>query len=726
MTVVMRSSLFARACLMAALVFTAAQAAAPSPASNATTGGMKPAAQSLINSGPGLAFSGIAFMGLGLTAGVDISEFLRHGQFLAFAAQLKGLDVNFTACAGGVTGAQAQATCPTRQEEKVFTRWSSWFNIYGLNFALLPVQKDEQGFSDPFNVDVRLSRAVGTMVCFVGLMLVLTGIQALALKLSETEEEDYDKALDEAYNGGGGNDKEDGVSKHGHKKRKSLNKISNVGRKRLCFKPSYPQVTLPCFPVRYWFNRPYVQLKVWAAFHFSLTCAAFSLLGGYGLQTTCDFDNEINKFKKHCDVLAANSAAAAVGWIMLIIFCVPLPIITYYIVHKYLDPDEDDEEVLVRFDKDDELYKGVGGKGYRDVDTAARGKSHYVKTWRKSELVNKFGAPYFHLKFKRRHYATLRLLLNFVEAGIITGVMPGGRQSIDGHDASRGDLVSIAASSFYLIEFGGILIARPHFNCGHTVFGMLGRFHNILIVMASVLYLTDGIFNTQDILSIETDGVELMLCVAASVGVVFWILWMFMQTTIVWTRAYNQVSSGEAWDKETDNYRRNHIQGKASMGSSAFSALTDRGSSDSSSLPPMLRMLQMKKAPVVADEKPDMGASNPMRSNPMPKKSPTPAVEKKPTPAPEEEAPTPAADTPAAATPGAAELPPGWQAVVDPTSGRTYYINSSTRETKWDMPKANQSEGLPPGWQAVEDPSTKRTYYYNAGTQKTSWTVPTV
>ena len=140
----------------------------------------------------------------------------------------------------------------------------------------------------------------------------------------------------------------------------------------------------------------------------------------------------------------------------------------------------------------------------------------------------------------------------------------------------------------------------------------------------------------------------------------------------------------------------------------------------------MLRMLQMKKAPVVADEKPDMGASNPMRSNPMPKKSPTPAVEKKPTPAPEEEAPTPAADTPGAATPGAAELPPGWQAVVDPTSGRTYYINSSTRETKWDMPKANQSEGLPPGWQAVEDPSTKRTYYYNAGTQKTSWTVPTV
>ena len=32
------------------------------------------------------------------------------------------------------------------------------------------------------------------------------------------------------------------------------------------------------------------------------------------------------------------------------------------------------------------------------------------------------------------------------------------------------------------------------------------------------------------------------------------------------------------------------------------------------------------------------------------------------------------------------ELPPGWEAAVDPSSGKTYYANRSTRETRWDRP----------------------------------------
>ena len=35
----------------------------------------------------------------------------------------------------------------------------------------------------------------------------------------------------------------------------------------------------------------------------------------------------------------------------------------------------------------------------------------------------------------------------------------------------------------------------------------------------------------------------------------------------------------------------------------------------------------------------------------------------------------------------AATLPPGWQAVTDPGSGRTYYANQSTGESSWVVPK---------------------------------------
>eukprot|EP01047_Picozoa_sp_COSAG01_P005306 COSAG01_NODE_180_length_22910_cov_19.255710_7_plen_163_part_00 len=35
---------------------------------------------------------------------------------------------------------------------------------------------------------------------------------------------------------------------------------------------------------------------------------------------------------------------------------------------------------------------------------------------------------------------------------------------------------------------------------------------------------------------------------------------------------------------------------------------------------------------------------------------------------------------------GAGSLPPGWEAIVDPASGATYYLNSKTGETTWDPP----------------------------------------
>ena len=35
----------------------------------------------------------------------------------------------------------------------------------------------------------------------------------------------------------------------------------------------------------------------------------------------------------------------------------------------------------------------------------------------------------------------------------------------------------------------------------------------------------------------------------------------------------------------------------------------------------------------------------------------------------------------------AATRPAGWQSAVDPSSGKTYYVNSMTGQTSWEMPR---------------------------------------
>ena len=68
----------------------------------------------------------------------------------------------------------------------------------------------------------------------------------------------------------------------------------------------------------------------------------------------------------------------------------------------------------------------------------------------------------------------------------------------------------------------------------------------------------------------------------------------------------------------------------------------------------------------------------------------------------------PAVVTPAAAaaapTPPAAELPAGWEAVISQSTGDTYYKNTATGETTWDLPSATTSAtlGLVPSVSAPE------------------------
>jgi len=95
---------------------------------------------------------------------------------------------------------------------------------------------------------------------------------------------------------------------------------------------------------------------------------------------------------------------------------------------------------------------------------------------------------------------------------------------------------------------------------------------------------------------------------------------------------------------------------------------------------------------------------------------------------------------PAAAPAGGSALPPGWEQVTDPASGKPYYCNRGTGETSWTppaapaamapppapMPMPAASPALPAGWETAADPSSGKTYYFNRATGETKWEPPTM
>lgn len=90
-------------------------------------------------------------------------------------------------------------------------------------------------------------------------------------------------------------------------------------------------------------------------------------------------------------------------------------------------------------------------------------------------------------------------------------------------------------------------------------------------------------------------------------------------------------------------------------------------------------------------------------------------------------------------------LPAGWERLVAPLNGMTYYKNTSTGETTWKKPKQEKMNGSPTqsqqlpsinsasstsqsksilGWQMLQDPMSGQTYYRNEQTNELSWQRP--
>ncbi|CAK0814756.1 unnamed protein product [Prorocentrum cordatum] len=93
---------------------------------------------------------------------------------------------------------------------------------------------------------------------------------------------------------------------------------------------------------------------------------------------------------------------------------------------------------------------------------------------------------------------------------------------------------------------------------------------------------------------------------------------------------------------------------------------------------------------------------------------------------------------------GPPPLPPGWEQANDPASGRPYFCNRSTGESSWTPPPApaggpggygggpgpggpggpGGSPPLPQGWEQAPDPKSGKPYYFNRATGETRWEPP--
>ena len=64
-----------------------------------------------------------------------------------------------------------------------------------------------------------------------------------------------------------------------------------------------------------------------------------------------------------------------------------------------------------------------------------------------------------------------------------------------------------------------------------------------------------------------------------------------------------------------------------------------------------------------------------------------------------------------------------WKATVDPKTGKKFYVNAETGATSWRPTKASFKDDSPAGWHAALD-RKDRMYYINDTTKETRWKRP--
>jgi hypothetical protein len=70
-----------------------------------------------------------------------------------------------------------------------------------------------------------------------------------------------------------------------------------------------------------------------------------------------------------------------------------------------------------------------------------------------------------------------------------------------------------------------------------------------------------------------------------------------------------------------------------------------------------------------------------------------------------------------------------WTEQFDASSGKAYWYNSRTKESTWTMPAALQPRipspgALPDGWTENSDPTTGKSFYFNKATNESRWDRP--
>lgn len=396
-----------------------------------------------------------------------------------------------------------------------------------------------------------------------------------------------------------------------------------------------PQNKIPCLPARYWMNFPGLIFQFCVAVHVGIAMTAFSAFGANDM------------------IFAIALSSIAIG----------LPLATLVITCK-----------IVRKDASVMYVSTNKYSGWRDSD----GRST-TKTWRMSRIVNRYGAFFSNLKQNRWWYTSYRLIFNLIEAAVVLGI------------PLRNDFRSAIVVGLYFTQAIIFLVLRPYRDGIITLFEMLQMFHNVFVYMSSTLYIQGGIFNAQDILSVETDGIEQMMMTLGSVMCVLHMLRVFALGVMHLTTSFMVCQTGLAdrpeWDREcmdkvvVTSSEPNVTSTRLGLRAAGSHVIEDEWVMKKSQ--PSLTKDQAKQSESVqsTQRKNSPGAELVTHSNPLRRK----LEERKK----QESMKTIVEQTPKAAEPNPEpSLPSGWEQAVDPGSNMPYYYNSKENKTQWERPTA--------------------------------------